>query len=96
LSVTRRRWPHRHKDITGCFVLLARLGPLEKKQRQVPTKTYQDCIRDYDDTIPRKMDAYMADFLNAVALIFEKHKVKMAHDAQEYRSDRIHEEEKYW
>ncbi len=56
-------------------------------------KTYQECIREYDDNIPHKADIYMWGFLNAVAFIFDKKRMQVIKDTQEYRSERAYEEE---
>ena len=56
-------------------------------------KTYQECIREYDDHIPHKADLYLWGFLEAVAFIFEKDRTEVVRDTQAYRSDRYREEE---
>ena len=35
-------------------------------------KTYQECLREYDDKIPHRSDFYMLGFLDAIAFIFNK------------------------
>ena len=35
-------------------------------------KTYQECLREYDDKIPHRSDSYMLGFLDAIAFIFNK------------------------
>jgi len=35
-------------------------------------KTYQECVREYDDKVPHRFDAYMLGFLDVIAFIFNK------------------------
>jgi len=56
-------------------------------------KTYQECIKEYDDRIPHKADVYMLGFLDAVAFIFDKNRAQVVKDTQECRSERVYEEE---
>ena len=35
-------------------------------------KTYQECVKEYDDKIPHRSDAYMLGFLDTIAFIFNK------------------------
>jgi hypothetical protein len=55
-------------------------------------KTYQDCIKEYDDAVAHRSDVYMLGFLDAVAFIFSKDRTQVVKDAQEYRSERASEE----
>ncbi len=56
-------------------------------------KTYQECVREYDDSIPHKPDLYMLGFLDAVAFIFDKDRAQIIRHTQAYRSERNDEEE---
>lgn len=56
-------------------------------------KTFQECVRAYDDNIPHKPDAYMLGFVDAVAFIFGKSRTQVIHEAQAYRRERNIEEE---
>ncbi len=56
-------------------------------------KTYQECIKEYDDRVPHRADVYMLGFLDAMAFIFDKNRVQVVKDTQEYRSERVYEEE---
>ena len=56
-------------------------------------KTYQECIREYDDNIPHKADLYLWGYLEAIAFIFEKDRTEVIRDTQAYRSERYREEE---
>jgi hypothetical protein len=56
-------------------------------------KTYQECIKEYDDRIPHKADVYMLGFLDAVAFIFDRDRMQVVKDTQECRSERVYEEE---
>ena len=56
-------------------------------------KTYQDCIREFDDGVAHRSDVYMLGFLDAVAFIFSKDRAQVVKDAREYRSERAFEEE---
>jgi hypothetical protein len=56
-------------------------------------KTYQECIKEYDDRVPHKSDAYMLGFLDAIAFRFGKNRIQVVKDTQEYRSERVYEEE---
>jgi hypothetical protein len=56
-------------------------------------KTYQDCVQEYDASIPHKADLYMLGFLNAIAFIFDKDRAQVVRDVRAYRSERNYEEE---
>jgi hypothetical protein len=56
-------------------------------------RTYQDCIKEYDDNVPHRSDVYMLGFLDAIAFIFNKDRKQVVKDAQEQRSKRAYEEE---
>ncbi len=56
-------------------------------------KTYQECIREYDDRVPHKADVYMLGFLDAIAFIYNTNRTQVVKDTQEYRSERVYEEE---
>ena len=56
-------------------------------------KSYQECIREYDDNIPHKADLYLWGYLEAIAFIFEKNRTEVVRDTQAYRSERYREEE---
>ena len=56
-------------------------------------KTYQECIKEYDDRVPHRADVYMLGFLDAVAFIFGKSQTQVVKDTQEYRLERVYEEE---
>jgi len=56
-------------------------------------KTYQECIKEYDERVPHRNDVYMLGFLDAVALIFDKNRIQVVKDAEEYRLERVYEEE---
>ncbi|MGO9172772.1 MAG: hypothetical protein ACLP7P_12510 [Rhodomicrobium sp.] len=56
-------------------------------------KTYQECIKEYDDRIPHRADVYMLGFLDAIAFIFGKDRMQVVKDTQECRSERVYEEE---
>jgi hypothetical protein len=56
-------------------------------------KTYQECVKEYDDNIPHKTDVYMVGFLDAVAFVFNKKREQVIKDITLYRSERYFEEE---
>jgi hypothetical protein len=56
-------------------------------------KTYQECVREYDDGIPHRADLYMLGFLDAIAFVFDKHRAQVIKDVQAYRSERDYEED---
>jgi hypothetical protein len=56
-------------------------------------RTFQECVKAYDDNIPHKPDVYMLGFVDAVAFIFGKSRTEIIHDCQEYRRERNIEEE---
>jgi hypothetical protein len=56
-------------------------------------KTYQECVREYDDKIPHRSDAYMLGFLDTIAFIFKKSRAQVSQDIQAYRTKRYYEEE---
>jgi hypothetical protein len=56
-------------------------------------KTYQECIKEYDDRIPHRADVYMLGFIDAIAFLFDKTRIQVTKDTQEYRSERVYEEE---
>jgi hypothetical protein len=56
-------------------------------------KTYQECVREYDDSIPHRTDLYMWGFLDAIAFTFDKDRTQVIKDVQAYRSERNYEEE---
>ena len=56
-------------------------------------KTYQECVREYDDNIPHKTDVYMSGFLDAFAFIFHRSRSQVVRDARAYRAERYDEEE---
>ncbi len=56
-------------------------------------KTYQDCIKEYDAKVPHLPSIYMLGFLDAIAFIFNKDRKQVVKDTQDYRSERIFEEE---
>ncbi len=56
-------------------------------------KTYEECVKEYDDKIPHRSDAYMLGFLDMIAFIFNKSRMQVSHDIQAYRSKRFYEEE---
>jgi len=55
-------------------------------------KTYQDCVREYDDSIPHRADLYMLGYLDAIAFVFDKHRAQVIKDVQAYRSERDDDE----
>jgi hypothetical protein len=59
----------------------------------VVMKTYQECIREYDDHIPHKAAPYLRGYLEAIAFIFEKDPAEVVRDTQAYRSECYREEE---
>ncbi len=56
-------------------------------------KTYQECVREYDDSIPHRPDLYMLGFLDAIAFIFQKDRAQVIRDTRAYRLERNEEEE---
>jgi hypothetical protein len=56
-------------------------------------KTYQDCVREFDDRIPYQADLYMGGFLDAVAFIFDRDRAHVVRDVQTYRTERNYEED---
>jgi hypothetical protein len=56
-------------------------------------RTYQECIREYDDKIPHRSDAYMLGFLDTIAFIFNKTRIQVSQDIQAYRTMRFQDEE---
>jgi hypothetical protein len=56
-------------------------------------KTYQECVREYDDSIPHKADLYMRGFLDAIAFVFDKNRAQVFKDVQTYRAECEYEEE---
>ena len=56
-------------------------------------KTYQECVREYDDKVPHRSDAYMLGFLDAIAYIFNKNRMQVSQDIQAFRTKRYYEEE---
>jgi len=55
-------------------------------------KTYQECVREYDDRIPHRADLYMRGFLDAIAFVFDKHPAQVIQDVQACRSEREEDE----
>jgi hypothetical protein len=55
-------------------------------------KSFQECVREYDDNLPHKADLYMRGFLDAIAFVFDQHRAKVIKDVQAYRSERDYEE----
>jgi hypothetical protein len=56
-------------------------------------KTYQECVKEYDDNIPHKTDVYMVGFLDAIAFVFDKNRAQVIRDITAYRRERYLEEE---
>jgi hypothetical protein len=56
-------------------------------------RTYQDCIKEYDDKVAHRSDAYMLGLLDAIAFIFNKDRAQVIKDTRECRSARAYEEE---
>jgi hypothetical protein len=56
-------------------------------------KTYQECVREYDDHIPHKTDLYTRGFLDAIAFVFDKDRAETLRDVQAYRSECDYEED---
>ena len=56
-------------------------------------KTYQECVREYDESIPHRADLYVLGFLDAIAFVFDKHRAQVIKDVQAYRSERDYEED---
>lgn len=56
-------------------------------------KTYQECVREYDDQIPHRTDSYMLGFLDAIAFTFNKSRNQVSQDLLAYRTKRYYEEE---
>jgi hypothetical protein len=56
-------------------------------------RTYQDCIKEYDDKVAHRSDAYMLGLLDAIAFIFNKDRAQVVKDTQECRSARAYDEE---
>jgi len=56
-------------------------------------KSYQECVREYDDSIPHRADLYMRGFLDAIAFVFDKHLAQVINDVEAYRSERDYEED---
>jgi hypothetical protein len=56
-------------------------------------KTYQECVKEYDDKIPHRSDAYMLGFLDTIAFIFNRTRMQVSQDIQAYRNQRYYEEE---
>ena len=56
-------------------------------------KTYQDCVREFDDRIPHQADLYMRGFLDAIAFVFDRHPSQVVRDVQAYRLERNYEED---
>jgi hypothetical protein len=56
-------------------------------------KTYQECVKEYDDNIPHKTDVYMVGFLDAVAFVFGMKRAQVIKDITVYRRERQVEEE---
>ena len=56
-------------------------------------KTYQECVREYDDNIPHRDDRYMRGFLDAITFVFNKDRAQVFRDVQAYRSECEREEE---
>ncbi len=56
-------------------------------------KTYQECVREYDDSIPHKTDVYMLGFLDAITFVFDKPRAQVIKDVEAYRSERDCEED---
>lgn len=56
-------------------------------------KTYQESIREYDDSVPHRADLYMRGFLDAIAFVFDRHRAQVIKDVQTYRSERNYEED---
>ena len=67
---------------------------LERQKTKVGLmKTYQECVREYDDKVPHRSDAYMLGFLDAIAFIFNKNRMQVSQDIQAFRTKRYYEEE---
>jgi hypothetical protein len=56
-------------------------------------KTYQECVREYDDSIPHRADLYMRGFLDAIAFVFDRHRAEVINDVEAYRSERDYEDD---
>jgi hypothetical protein len=56
-------------------------------------KTYQECVREYDDSIAHRADLYMLGFLDAIAFVFDKPRAQVIKDVKAYRSERDYEED---
>ena len=56
-------------------------------------KTYQECVKEYDDKIPHRSDAYMLGVLDTIAFMFSKSRIQVSKDIQAYRTNRFYEEE---
>ena len=56
-------------------------------------KTYEEYVKEYDEEIPHRSDAYMLGFLDAIAFIFNKNRIQVSQDIQAYRTKRYYEEE---
>jgi hypothetical protein len=67
--------------------------PLVEQNKIRQMKTYQECVQEYDEKIPHRSDAYMLGFLDTIAFIFNKSRIQVSKDIQDYRAKRYHEEE---
>jgi len=56
-------------------------------------KTYQECVRECDDSIPHRPDLYMLGFLDAITFVFDKDRAQVIKDVQACRSERDYEED---
>ena len=45
-------------------------------------KTYQESIREYDDSVPHRAGLYMLGFIDAIVFVFDKHCAQVIKDVQ--------------
>jgi hypothetical protein len=76
-----------------CFISRTSRNTREVENLVGLMKTYQECIREYDEKIPHRSDAYMLGFLDTIAFIFNKSRIHVSQDIQAYRTKRYYEEE---
>ena len=56
-------------------------------------KTYEEYVKEYDEEIPHRSDAYMLGFLDTIAFIFNKSRIQVSQDIRAYRAKRYYEDD---
>jgi len=56
-------------------------------------KTYEEYVKEYDEEITHRSDAYMLGFLDTIAFIFNKSRIQVNQDIRAYRAKRYCEDD---